>query len=93
MPPELINLGLTVQIDELSGTPLKDAQGKIVDPLQNAIYTGHYRGKQYSESITRLEIGNRVFQEVNDVSNTTGDASSGGHGHGHGHGKGKGKKH
>ena len=55
-----------MQINELSGEPLYDAHNNIVDPLQNANYTGHYRGKQYSECVTKLEIGKRFFLEYNE---------------------------
>ena len=89
VPKELVNLGLTMEINELRGEPLYDANDNIIDPLQNANYTGHYRGKQYSECLTRLEIGKKFFREIGGSNSTSGDSE--GHGHGHGHGKGKGK--
>ena len=53
-----------MQINELSGEPLIDADDKIVDPLQNTSYTGHYRGKQYASCVTKLEIGKKFFREI-----------------------------
>ena len=88
----MVNLGLTIEIEELSGKPLYDADGNIKDPLQNANYTAYYRGKQYSESLTRLEIGKKFSKEVNE-SGKSADFESGGKGHGKGRGKGKGKNH
>ena len=95
VPKELVNLGLTMEINELRGEPLYDANDNIIDPLQNANYTGHYRGKQYSECLTKLEIGKKFFREIGDTNSILGDSEGHGHRHGkekgHGHGKGKGK--
>jgi len=51
-----LNLGLTVVLPAIPGTPLT-VDGKIIDPLQTTQYGGKYRGRQFAECTTSLLVG------------------------------------
>ncbi|XP_066919495.1 uncharacterized protein [Clytia hemisphaerica] len=53
--PQLLNLGLTVVLPAIPGTPLT-VDGKIIDPLQTSQYGGKYRGRQFVECTTSLLV-------------------------------------
>ena len=54
--PQLLNLGLIVELPAIPGTPLM-IEGKVVDPLQTNHYTAKYRGRQYADSKTSISVG------------------------------------
>jgi len=54
--PQLLNLGMTVEIPDMPGNPLK-VGGNIIDPLQEKHYAAKYRGRQYAECLTSLLVG------------------------------------
>ena len=54
--PQLLNLGLVVELPAIPGTPLM-IDGKVADPLQTNQYTAKYRGRQYADCVTSLLVG------------------------------------
>ena len=54
--PQLLNLGLIVELPAIPGTPLM-IEGKVADPLQASQYTAKYRGRQYADCVTSLSVG------------------------------------
>lgn len=61
--PQLLNLGLVVEIPSLPGTPL-EVSGEICDPLQLVQYAGYYRGRQYAQCVTSLLVGGKPEDKI-----------------------------
>ena len=54
--PQLLNLGMIVELPALPGTPLV-IDGNVTDPLQTNHYTAEYRGRQFAQCVTSLSVG------------------------------------
>jgi len=58
---------MTVELTELKGSPLFIG-GNIINPLQLKSYSASYKGRQYADCVTSLDIGKTVvfdFKNLN----------------------------
>jgi len=67
--PELVNLGLIVEVRDLDGEPL--IVGDVIeDPLKGENYAADYRGKEYAASSTSLVIGDKIHFDASHLNGT-----------------------
>ena len=55
---DLIHHGMEVSICNLQGSPKFDADGCVVNPLDNTCYDIRYRGLQYDDCTSTISIEN-----------------------------------